>query len=156
MTGSSVQKPSNHPRVLIASDGSSGADKAIHFAVGLFKQSPADFRIVTVLSYELYPYAIYGPPENFPLSDADKRLELIKRTEEKAAKALGEGEGVHSLTTTHRFGHPQEELVREMEEWKPEMVVVGRQGLGHLERLMLGSVSSFLVKHSPVPVLVVP
>lgn len=45
------------------------------------------------------------------------------------------------------------ELAREL---RPDMLVVGSHGFGAVMRLLLGSVSTQLVRQSPVPVLVVP
>lgn len=45
------------------------------------------------------------------------------------------------------------ELAREL---RPDMIVVGSHGLGAVMRLLMGSVSTQLVRQSPVPVLVVP
>ncbi len=48
-----------------------------------------------------------------------------------------------------------QELVEAAEKWGAELIVVGARGLGPIEGLLLGSVSSTVVRASKVPVLVV-
>jgi nucleotide-binding universal stress UspA family protein len=52
-------------------------------------------------------------------------------------------------------GDPRHALFKELTERKPCMVVMGQRGTGPLSRDIMGSVSDFLVKHAPVPVVVV-
>ena len=53
-------------------------------------------------------------------------------------------------------GDPREELTYKIDHLKPNLVVVGSRGLGTVSRVFLGSVSTHLIHHLPVPVLVVP
>lgn len=62
----------------------------------------------------------------------------------------------HEVRVTHRFGNPADEIVGAIEEWDPDLVVVGRRGLSGVGRWVLGSVSDRIVHHSTPPVLVVP
>ncbi len=55
-----------------------------------------------------------------------------------------------------RMGEPVRGLIEVINELKPDMVVIGSHGHGAVLRLLLGSVSSQLIRRSPVPVLVVP
>lgn len=54
------------------------------------------------------------------------------------------------------MGEPVAGILTLIKELKPDMVVVGSHGRGDLLRLLMGSVSTELVRKSPVPVLVVP
>jgi nucleotide-binding universal stress UspA family protein len=58
---------------------------------------------------------------------------------------------------THlRIGDPKLGLLEAIDELHPDVVVTGSHGRGAVQRALLGSVSEYLVRHSPVPVLVVP
>jgi nucleotide-binding universal stress UspA family protein len=52
-------------------------------------------------------------------------------------------------------GHPAEELIRYAEEEKMDIVIMGTIGKTGLDRLLLGSVTGNLVRHSKVPVIVI-
>ncbi|EGC29959.1 hypothetical protein DICPUDRAFT_158383 [Dictyostelium purpureum] len=54
------------------------------------------------------------------------------------------------------IGDVREEIIKYINQKGPfDMIVVGSRGLGLFKKLMLGSVSEYLVHHSPIPVYVV-
>jgi nucleotide-binding universal stress UspA family protein len=116
--------------------------------------SGATVRVVTVAGLEFVPYG----GEWGPLSDEPERQARLKAIVETAF-----GQPLQSLRFAGctlekktRLGNPAEQIMDEIREWQPDLVVVGRTGLGGMVRLLLGSVSEHLIKHSHVPVLVVP
>jgi nucleotide-binding universal stress UspA family protein len=63
--------------------------------------------------------------------------------------------GVPNLETKVRFGHAAAEIIREAEEGRYDLVVVGeRQNPNLLSRFLSGSTSVRVVEHSPCPVVV--
>ncbi|GAC1361686.1 MAG: universal stress protein [Actinomycetota bacterium] len=139
--------------VLLATDGSEHARKAALFLVHVLSRGQAHVRLLTVLSMELQPETYLGD-----LSDAPARRALIK---ERTDSAVGEVQRIleaagQPTTVSCRFGHPPDEALAEVNEWGPDLVVVGRRGLGRAASLVLGSVSDCLLRHSTAPVLVVP
>lgn len=55
-----------------------------------------------------------------------------------------------------RVGGAVTEILAEVEERHPDLVVIGTHGYGGLERLLLGSVASRVIRSAPTNVLVVP
>lgn len=55
-----------------------------------------------------------------------------------------------------RQGYVAEEILAEVESWKPDLLVVGTHGASGLERALLGSVAAQVVHDAPCSVLVVP
>jgi nucleotide-binding universal stress UspA family protein len=138
--------------VLVATDGSEHALKAARFLARMLSAG-ASIHLLTVLSLEMEPHTYLGE-----LSDADARR---ARIEKETDDAVGETRHIleaagHTVSVSQRFGNPPDEILSEVEELVPDLVVVGRRGLSRTAGLMLGSVSTFLLRHSPSPVLVVP
>lgn len=51
-------------------------------------------------------------------------------------------------------GRPAEQIVADAETWRPDLIVLGTRRHAALDRFLLGSVSTEVVDHAPVPVLV--
>ncbi|KAJ3247385.1 hypothetical protein HDU78_004359 [Chytriomyces hyalinus] len=68
------------------------------------------------------------------------------------------GENVLKKSTALRAialrGDPRKEILAKVEELRPDMLVTGSRGLGILQKVFRGSLSDYLVQHSPVPVIV--
>lgn len=52
-------------------------------------------------------------------------------------------------------GEPRTEIIRKAEQVHANMIVLGSRGMGAIKRVLLGSVSSYVLNHSHVPVLIV-
>ena len=151
---SAPQGPALAPSMsaLVATDGSDHALKAARFVAGILPAG-AEVRLLVVLSMELQPRTYLGE-----LSDAEaRRARIAEATEEAVAETrrILEVAG-HTVSVCRRFGNPPDETLAEVVESQPDLVVVGRRGLGRASSVLLGSVSSYLLRHSPAPVLVVP
>ena len=77
----------------------------------------------------------------------------LKDVSEKLAEKLGRAGLVASSVI--EGGDPKEALVEAARKWNADTIFVGARGLGRVERLLLGSVSSATVAHAPCTVEVV-
>lgn len=140
-------------RVLVAVDGSDSALEAARLVTRLIGDDPAEARLVTVLSYDAYPYSLVGGN----LSDEQQRRReaesAVEDAQHEARKTLDEM-GVR-WASVQRYGHPADALVDEIESYRPDLVVMGRRGLSGPGR-WLGSISDRVVHRTRVPVLLVP
>lgn len=75
--------------------------------------------------------------------------EVLSKCRDKAQR------GGVKFETRQLEGEPADELLRNAEETKCDCIVIGRKGLGRLEKLLLGSVSEKVLKLSQVPVIIV-
>ena len=146
-------------RVLLPTDGSETAEKAIEFAVQLFGETPCRVTLLTVVEEPVYsafwsdgliaPEVLIPPPEEL-------REELDRRAEEMLAESAGplRAAGME-VQPKIRFGNTAAEILQEAEEGGYDMIVMGSHGRGVLGGFLLGSVSNRVVHHAPCPVLVV-
>ena len=142
-------------RVLIAYDGSAHAETAIDDMrlAGLPRQTEA--MVVSV--------AHHGFPETkHANAEAGEFGNSWKATMQEAA-ALAENGRIRvqsifpgwSVSSEPLWGDPAKMLLKTIDVWKPDIVVIGSHGRSIAGRLLLGSVSTELVHHAPCSVRVV-
>jgi nucleotide-binding universal stress UspA family protein len=135
-------------RVLLATDGSVGsavAERLVDSAPWPIGTSVEVVRVVEDRS---------GIPLVSSQDGAAGRAAVRDALDGVSAQAEGlRARGLHAEPVLLR-GHAAERLVERIERGRPDLVVVGTRGIGRLGRVLLGSVSSAIVDHSPVPVLV--
>jgi nucleotide-binding universal stress UspA family protein len=59
-----------------------------------------------------------------------------------------------SVTTILRHGDPAEEILKLLGEQPADLICMGARGRGRVTGVLLGSVSTAVLHHSPVPVIV--
>lgn len=53
-------------------------------------------------------------------------------------------------------GHPKEEIIKTAEIWEADLIVIGTHGRTGFLHLILGSIAEDVIRHSKIPVMVVP
>lgn len=53
-------------------------------------------------------------------------------------------------------GHPFEDIIETAKTWEADIIVIGTHGRTGLKHLLMGSVAEQIIRHSKVPVMVVP
>jgi nucleotide-binding universal stress UspA family protein len=139
-------------RVLIAYDGSEGADAAIDDLPRAGLANGVDAIILSVAELWLPPPpSSAGPAEGFPLYTQPGLKSARERVAETIAKVRSLAEGASArvraifpswkVSTEVSTGSPAWEVINKADKWKPDLVIVGSQGRSALGRLFLGSVS---------------
>jgi nucleotide-binding universal stress UspA family protein len=62
----------------------------------------------------------------------------------------------HKVKSMVEEGTPHEEILRVAKEWEADIIVLGTMGRTGLSHLMIGSVAERVLRHSSVPVYIVP
>lgn len=157
-----VQRPLLN--VLFATDGSDHALKAARFLAAALVPAQASVRLLTVVSTEVARQPM-GSPDRLGDGGRDGWPEgpedMADRMQQAAERAVSESRAIledagQATMTSVRIGYAPDEILAEILEWHPDLVVVGRRGRSRPSSLLLGSVSDFLLRHSSQPVLVVP
>ena len=142
-------------KVLIATDGSAAALEASRMTARILVPHRDEVRLLTVLSYHLYPGSLV-PGEHLP--GESEAAALVREEVERLtgdARAILEQAGFKP-SIAHRFGNPADEIVADARDQGSDLVVLGRRGVRGLERV-LGSVSEHVLHHvTKAAVLLVP
>jgi nucleotide-binding universal stress UspA family protein len=149
------QTPHDHPlRLLIGMDGSPEADAAL--AEVCRRQWPKGTQARVVAVHEVFSAVseerIAIGEQLYNQINEDEHLRL-RHSAATAAERLSEA-GLAAAFVIEE-GDPKDVLLRQAREWPADGVFVGARGLGRLESLLLGSVSSTTVSHAPCTVEVV-
>ena len=147
-------------RILVAMDGSAPSNRAANFAIHLSKLENAELVILHVLPDIKQGGAIglrakYGDLKlvsGFVQAKKKDALEWIRPIHEIAKKngieskiEILEDDGTSVVGIITKYAQKN----------KIDITIVGTKGLSRFRRLLVGSVASALISHSPCPVLVV-
>jgi nucleotide-binding universal stress UspA family protein len=140
-------------RIIVATDGSSAANRAIDAGAVLAKCTGADLVLLTiggsVTGAELRDLAsTAGDLSETMQAAADK---ILKQAQKRVHRV-----GVRSVTLQTGWGDPGDAIIDAVRRLKADMLVVGRRGQSRLSALFLGSVSQKLASFAPCAVMVVP
>lgn len=139
--------------IMVATDGSSGACRAVDVAVELAKASRCGLLIVTVADRLLGEEVRQLPHSGATAGDL---LEALAGQTLRAAEVRAREAGLSNIEVRTCWGDVAQSLIDLATSTSARMIVVGRRGRGQLAGLLLGSVSHKLVSLAPCPVVVVP
>lgn len=143
-------------RLILATDGSEGAMRALDFAVKLAAAFDAELYLVNVtadmgLSHD--ELRQFSRTENVSLAevlDAEAQ-QVLQQTKSRALEL-----GARRLRTEAATGDPAEMILTIAAREGADGIVVGKRGWGPLRGMLLGSVSQKLASLARCPVIVVP
>ena len=141
--------------IVVGTDGSDTAGKAVKEAASLASQLGASIEIVSA----------YAPVSNQRLREEarqapeDMQWMVTPREDVEAllneAKSTVEDVGVEKVTVHPREGDPADAILDVAEEQKADLIVVGNKGMSGAKRFLLGSVPNKVSHHAPCSVLIV-
>lgn len=135
-----------YQRLLVPTDGSPAAGRAIDHAVAIARRFDATVHGLYVL--------VEGPYESLEQADvmeaanteATRALDHVRREAKRNDV---------DVTTTTRRGTPDEEILAYADEAAVDMIVMGTAGRTGLNRVLVGSVTERIVRNATVPVVTV-
>jgi nucleotide-binding universal stress UspA family protein len=134
-------------RILLATDLSPASEGATREALDLARDLRAGLLIVSVID----PNTRSVPGGRLERMDQRRAARLESA---QAVVARGRDEGVTSSFLVWE-GEPGPSIVEAAASEQVDMIIVGSHGRGAMGRLLIGSVSDYVVRNAPCPVLVV-
>ncbi|MDN5204764.1 universal stress protein [Fulvivirgaceae bacterium BMA10] len=137
-------------KVMIAVDGSECANQAALKGFELARQLDASIALIYVIDKGKSLGNIEAG--TFPM----EALEAMEKEAMEAVQAIqAKAKGLRTELFTPE-GDPKRDILNTAMDWGADMIIVGSRGHSALEKLILGSVSEYLLHHSTIPVMVVP
>jgi nucleotide-binding universal stress UspA family protein len=143
-----------YQRVLVAIDGSSGSDAALKKAVKVARREQAHLDILQVLDLNSLSY------DNTGLSLDGKKVYQVEQVNENYLQDLkqqliDEKQLPAAEISVHlRFGNPKSVIVNDFQpEYQNDLIIVGATGKNFIERLIVGSVASYVIRTAKCDVL---
>jgi nucleotide-binding universal stress UspA family protein len=147
--GFARQHPGVPRQIGVAYDGSPESERALEVAAELARRSGARLRLVTAVAPGA---AAYPPLDPGAYAQLGELAHQEARTDLDAVLArLGEGVRAEGAV---RDGEPVDVLADESS--GDDLLICGSRGRGPVRRVLLGSVSTRLLRHAACPVVVVP
>ncbi len=127
-------------KVLLATDGRPHSDKAVNFAFNYVKAQNASLFVVFVVS----------PKED----ESREKLVSLGMSTLEGLKKRGEDAGI-TVSTLLEAGSPYETILAVSDRVQADVIIVGTSGKTVLDRVLIGSVSEYVVRNARTTVIVV-
>ncbi|PSP84318.1 universal stress protein [Halobacteriales archaeon QS_1_68_17] len=134
--------------ILLPTDGSSGADRAVENAIDMARMYEAALHVLYVVDMGDMPADVDTGTIHTTLEETGR--ETTERVAERARDA-----GVETVETAVVSGSPYGTILEYADEQDVDLIVMGTHGRTGLGRFLLGSVTERVVRNSEVPVLTV-
>ena len=143
-----------YQRILVPVDGSHTSTLGLQEAIRIAIDQRARLKLISVIVGFIIAQNFEG------LIIADDMIDALRESGKKAinnALALVKKHDLKAEATTFETvgDRVAEVIVREAKKWKADLIVMGTHGRRGFNRLVLGSDAEGVLRHSPVPVLMV-
>ena len=138
--------------ILVPIDFSIHSKNALKYAVPMARQFGATIHLVYVVEPTVYPadlgfgqVVLPGVEDELREKGGEELQSLIRKEIGKTARS----------SWSVRTGNPHQEILREAEERKVDLIVVATHGHSGVEHMLFGSTADRIVRHATCPVLTV-
>lgn len=133
-------------RVLVAVDLSTATGRTLATGVALARALGARVRVLHVMEPVRYAYVVLRAP------DVAAFLERSRAALARMAARVG----IPEADTIVRRGAAPDTIAAEADDWRADLIVVGSQGKGFVDRVLIGSTTETLLARLPASLLIVP
>lgn len=141
-------------KILLAIDGSECSDAAVAEISRRPWPAGSEIRLLTVDPPVDSSLLREGASTVFDELIEAQRQQAVRRLNAAAATFQQNAPGL-SVTPVLREGWPKDVILKEAEQWGADLIVVGSNGYGTLQRIFLGSVSLAVATHARCSVEIV-
>ncbi|MBI5255717.1 MAG: universal stress protein [Burkholderiales bacterium] len=142
-----------YKRILVPTDGSEITAKAVETAIGLAKAMGASLSTISVK--EPFPYSAISEMQPVPPQEFYDAQERIASGRVKLVLDAAKAGGVACDGFTVEALHPWEAILDQAKQQSCDLIVMASHGRRGVAALLLGSETSRVLTHSPIPVLVI-
>jgi nucleotide-binding universal stress UspA family protein len=146
-----------YQNILIATDGSDLAGKAVSHGIGLAKSVGAKVTAVVVEA----PFNVFDIPESRVRQMPEEFAKHSAAIKKHAAQVLGgvadaaKKAGVSCETVQVEHEQPYEAIIKAAEDNRCDAIVMASHGRSGISAVLLGSVTNKVLTHTAIPVVVV-
>jgi nucleotide-binding universal stress UspA family protein len=148
-------------KILIAVDDSRYADHAAEFGFEMARLCSAEVGLVNIIEPIIVPPAgsdsITGISTEVSMVDEPEMVRIQKEAAETTVRRI-QAQYAHELRITNftEYGLTADGILKCAAEFGADLIVVGTHNRTGIDRLFMGSIAEHVVRHSKIPVLVVP
>jgi len=143
-----------YKRILVPIDGSDAAQGGLHEGIRLARASGGTLLLVHVVNeLPLIAPEVTGVTLERVFDHLCEIGQAILRNAQEVVSAAGVACETRLIEAVG--GPAGEQVVREASSWPAEAIVCGTHGRRGLRRVVMGSDAEYIVRHSPVPVLLI-
>lgn len=136
-----------YKKILVAVDGSEQSYSAVREAIAIAERNKTSLFVLQIKDETRLGGTPYALPLNLQALDEESEKILNKVSQIIGKKVVFQ---VESYT-----GNPKKEIVRFAEEKAVELIVIGSNSKSLLDRILVGSTTTYVVSHAPCNVMVV-
>jgi len=150
-------------KILIGIDDSKQAEHAAEYGFDIARKFNAEVGLVNIVEPAVMPQVSMGadPLTGMPVQgagfdememlDIQKNIadNIVDRTIKKFAADM-------NVTHFTEYGSTADGIIDCSKEFKADLIIIGTHSRHGIDRLLMGSVAEHVIRHSQIPVLVVP
>ena len=136
--------------ILVAVDGSDEAELAFKKAVNVAKRNNAKLILAHIIDTRAFQTI-----SSFDEDLAQQATEMAKKTLDELV-SYANLQGLETIEPIVEYGTPKTLISRQLpDDYNVDLIMIGATGLNAVERLLIGSVSEYVIRHAHCDVLVV-
>lgn len=146
-------------KILIAIDYNPCAQKVAETGFSYARAMNAEICIVHAIADTAYYSMEYSPIMGFEGFSPDSTFKNMEEQENEAKRFLAavvNHLGDSTIKTKVLDGKTSEAILEFAKEWNADLVVMGAQSHNGLEKIIMGDTVSKVLKHTEIPILIVP